>query len=141
MKYIANTTRRLKIVAIDDSQMILNFLKAFFGKEYDVTTYGSTSEALKDLSEGKVFPDCILSDFYLGNDMTGLEFISQYKELDSTTPILILSGSCEMNQKLECLQSGAADFVTKPFNPMELDVRVKNALSISSHENTYRHAV
>jgi len=140
MKTLRNTLNKPKIIAIDDSPMLVNFLKTFLSKAYDVTTYTSTSEALKELSEGAISPDCILTDFYLGNDLTGLAFITQLKEIDPIIPVLVLSGSCDMNQKITCLQNGAADFISKPFNPMELDVRIKNALS-SSQSNTYRHAI
>jgi len=129
------------IVAIDDSQMILNFLKIYLGKEYEVITYTSTSSALNDLVSGNVNPDCILTDFYLGNDLTGLEFIKKLNEIDPMIPALVLSGSCDMNQKIDCLANGAVDFIQKPFNPMELRVRIKNALSIGPSLNHYRHAI
>ena len=141
MKPFKNTPNKPKIIAIDDSPMLINFLGNFLSKEYDVTTYMSTSEALKDLSEGKVQPDFILTDYYLGNDLTGLEFIQALKKVDPIIPVLVLSGSVDMHQKIECLKNGAVDFVSKPFNPMELDARIKNTLSVSPQLNQYRHAV
>ena len=141
MKTLTNTSNKPTIIAIDDSPMLVNFLQKYLCKAYNVITYTSTSETLKDLSEGKISPDCILTDYYLGKDLTGLEFIKELKEVDPIIPVLVLSGSVDTKEKIECLQSGAADFVSKPFNPMELSVRIKNALLVSPQINMYRHAV
>lgn len=138
---MTNTTKKSKIIVIDDSPMLLKFLQSYLSEEYDVTAYSSTSEALKDLSEGRVAPDCILTDYYLGQDLTGLEFVQQLKEVDPIIPVLVLSGSVDMQQKIACLRNGAVDFVSKPFNPMELDARIKNAIAISPQLNQYRYAV
>ena len=100
MKTIKNISQKPNIIAIDDSPMLANFLKRFLTKDYNVTIYSSTSDALKDLSEGTISPDCIITDYYLGNDLTGLEFTKQLKEIDPIIPILFLSGSCDMNQSL-----------------------------------------
>ena len=40
-------------------------------------------------------------------------------------PIIILSGNGQSNNRIRCLQAGAADFVTKPFNPLELELKVE----------------
>ena len=141
MKTLNNTSDKSIIVVIDDSPMLVNFLRSFLRRTYKVVAYSSTSEALKDLSEGKISPDCILTDYYLGKDLTGLEFIQQLKNVDPIIPVLVLSGSVDMNQKIACLQNGAVDFVSKPFNPLELDARIKNALAFSPQLNYYQHAI
>lgn len=129
------------IVAIDDSPMILKFLTIYLEKEYEVHTYDSTLTALQHLSEGHVTPDCILTDFNLGNDLTGLQFTKELKKIDPIIPVLILSGSCDIDTKIKCLQEGAVDFVNKPFNPKELVARIQKALSISPQLNQYRDAI
>ncbi|MBC6400770.1 MAG: response regulator [Ekhidna sp.] len=141
MKTIKYTTKKPTVITIDDSPMMTNFLKVFLSKDYDVTAYNSTTKALKELSGGVVSPDCILTDFHVANDLTGLEFIAKLKEVDPIIPVLVLSGSCDMNQKIACLKNGAVDFISKPFNPMELNVRINNALTASSQLNQYRYAV
>lgn len=136
-----NTTIKPAVIVIDDSPMILSFLKSYLGKTYEVTTYSSTSEALEDLSEGRVDAECVLTDYHVEQDLTGLEFIQQLKEVDPIVPVLVLSGSVDINQRVKCLQNGAVDFVSKPFNPMELDARIKNAIAISPQLNQYRNAM
>ncbi|NQZ77973.1 MAG: response regulator [Ekhidna sp.] len=135
------TPRQQTLLLIDDSPMIRNFLQAFFSEEYTVLAYSSTSKALEDLSEGTVSPDCILTDFYLGKDLNGLEFVQTLKEIDPAIPVMILSGSCDMKQKVECLENGAADFVNKPFSPLELDARVRNILPVSANQIPYRNVI
>ena len=141
MKKLDKTSTKPKMIAIDDCKVMRFFLQRFLSDTYDITIYQSTSAALKDVSEGLVQPDCILTDFYLGDDITGQEFIQQVKAIDPVVPVIVLSGSCNTDQKLGCLKNGAADFVTKPFNPKELDVRITNALTFSSSAAKYRYAV
>lgn len=142
MKTVTNNTYKSRIIAIDDSPMILTFLQSYLEKTYDVTTYRSTSKALRDLSQGAIVPDCILTDFNLGeSDLNGLEFIKQLKVFDPNTPVLVLCGQVDIHQKISCLQSGAVDFVSKPFNPMELEVRLKNVLSVSKQLSFYQDAI
>ena len=140
MKLHKHTDRKV-LVAIDDSYMILHFLKQYLENDYEVITYSSSSEAVKDITSGKVNPDCILTDYYMPDELTGLDVIHKLNEAGSEVPIMVLSGSCDMNQKIECLTSGAVDFVNKPFNPGELEARIQNALAVSSNHQVYRHAV
>ena len=130
-----NTSKKPQLIAIDDSPTLANFLKIFLQKTYDVMIYKSTSQALEDIAAGFVTPDCIVTDYYLGNDTSGLDFILQLKQIDPITPVLVLSGSCDVNERIACLENGATDFISKPFNPKELEVRIKNALG-SSYFNT-----
>ena len=141
MKAYTNTTDKPHIVAIDDSPIILSFLSNFLKERFEVTTFRSTSEALKHLTEGIIMPDCVVTDYHLRNDLSGLEFTQELKQVDPILPVLVLSGSCNMNEKIQCLQSGAVDFVSKPFNPMELNVRIANAIALNPQRNQYRHAV
>ncbi len=128
MKNLRQPSSRPQMIAIDDCRVMRLFLQRFLSKTYDITIYQSTSAALEDLSDGVTQPDCILTDFDLGNDLTGQEFIESVKEIDPAVPVIVLSGSCNSNQKLGCLENGASDFISKPFNPRELEVRINIAL-------------
>ncbi len=136
-----NIRRKPIIVAIDDSPMILNFLKSYLSDSNEVITYQSTSTALEELSSGLVAPDCVVTDYYLGKDLTGLEFTMELKKVDPIIPVMILSGSCDTGQKIACLEQGAIDFMVKPFNPKELKARIRNALSTAPQVNGYFHAL
>ena len=60
----------------------------------------------------------------------GLQVIEQVKSSGffNTIPILILSGEDNTDSKIECLEAGADDYLVKPFNPRELEARLKNIL-------------
>lgn len=128
------------ILAIDDSSMILNFLKGFLKKDFNVVAYSSTAEALEDIAVCAISPDCILSDYYLPSDLSGLEFLHRLKQIDPQIPLLFLSGSCDVDQTIKCLNRGAFDFIKKPFNPKELVARLNKAINSKGSKN-YRYAV
>ncbi len=71
-------------------------------------------------------PDLILLDLGLP-DIDGLELIRRIRA-ESTTPIVILSGRYEEREKVEALERGADDYVTKPFGVDELNARLRAAL-------------
>jgi two-component system KDP operon response regulator KdpE len=71
-------------------------------------------------------PDIILLDLGLP-DMDGLQIVRRVRR-EATTPIVILSGRYEEREKVEALDRGADDYVTKPFGVDELDARLRVAL-------------
>lgn len=74
-------------------------------------------------------PDLIISDINMPN-MNGAEFLDYIKknELFKSIPFVILSGEDSTSQKIELLEKGAEDYISKPFNPMELKVRLKKII-------------
>jgi two-component system, OmpR family, KDP operon response regulator KdpE len=71
-------------------------------------------------------PDLVLLDLGLP-DMDGLDLIRRFRR-EATTPIVILSGRYEEREKVEALERGADDYVTKPFGVDELHARLRVAL-------------
>lgn len=71
-------------------------------------------------------PDIILLDLGLP-DMDGLQIVGRVRK-EAATPIVILSGRYEEREKVEALDRGADDYVTKPFGVDELDARLRVAL-------------
>jgi DNA-binding response OmpR family regulator len=73
-------------------------------------------------------PDLIITDIMMPYS-SGLELISKVKETGSTTKIIVLSSMGQENVIVEAFNLGADDFITKPFSPIELSMRVKRLLT------------
>jgi DNA-binding response OmpR family regulator len=116
-----------KILAVDDELSICLLLENFLSRNYDVTTINDGLEALKWLDSN--LPDLIISDIHMPN-LDGFEFLSKLRERGFTkhTPVIMLSGRSESKERIKCYKLGAQDYLTKPFNPEELDELVKKNL-------------
>ncbi len=61
-------------------------------------------------------------------DMSGLEVLKQFRKKGGVTPVLVLTGQDKVNQKIEGLDAGADDYLTKPFHVQELTARLRSLL-------------
>jgi two-component system, OmpR family, KDP operon response regulator KdpE len=114
-----------RILVVDDEKQILRMLKvALEGNGYDVAEATSGRDGL---NQAALFhPDLIVLDLGLP-DMDGLEVIKRLREW-AQTPIIILSVREHEDDKIEALDAGADDFITKPFSMGELLARLRVAL-------------
>ncbi|KEO75154.1 response regulator transcription factor [Anditalea andensis] len=117
-----------KLLIVDDEPSIRLILEHYFKKEYDVTITSNGQEGMDYLEKGFVI-DAIIADYDMPI-MNGLDFIKQLRAstLFKNLPLIMLSGKDETSNKILCLKHGADDYVSKPFNPEELDLRIKNIL-------------
>ena len=116
-----------KILAIDDELSMRTLLEFFLKDTYEIATVGSGEEALQWLDQS--IPDLIISDIEM-KGMNGFEFLKQVRLRGYTkhTPVIMLSGKAESKERVKCYQLGAQDYLTKPFNPEELNELVKKNL-------------
>jgi len=116
-----------KILVVDDEISICMLLENFLSLDYDVITINDAEEALGWL-EGNL-PDLIISDIQM-NNMDGFGFLSKVRQRGFTkhTPFIMLSARAESKERIRCYQLGAQDYLTKPFNPEELEELVKKNL-------------
>jgi two-component system KDP operon response regulator KdpE len=113
------------ILVVDDEAQIRRVLRTTLaGLGYTVRTAGDGVEALTILREW--LPDLIITDLSMPN-LGGLELCSRVRK-SSQVPIIVLSVRGEEKLKVEALDSGADDYVTKPFNMNELLARVRAGL-------------
>ena len=115
----------IKILVTEDDHYMQAILEEFLGKNYNVEIFPNGMSALASIQNGSI-PDLIIAD--LNTPMiSGLELIEQVKISDfyNAIPIIILSGEESTAKRIECLNKGADDFVVKPFNPAELEARIK----------------
>jgi len=116
--------RRNVLVVDDEAQITRSLRTALSGNGYNVRTAGDGDEAL-EVMRGWT-PDLVITDLSMPN-MQGLELCSRIRT-KSQVPIIVLSVRGEERAKVEALDAGADDYVTKPFNLNELLARVRAGL-------------
>ncbi len=117
-----------RILIIDDKPSLSRLVVQFLNKSYDLTTREDGLQGLAWLQEGNI-PDLILTDLQMPH-LDGFEFISRVKESGffKDIPIVVLSSRDSSNDRIKCLKMGAEDYLVKPFNPEELQVRIERIL-------------
>jgi DNA-binding response OmpR family regulator len=120
----------MKILVCDDDEALVSMIRFKLTRENlgDITKAVDGREA-KALLKTEEF-DLVITDIHMPFH-SGLE-ITEYirKELNKSTPIIILSAEGLENTVLQAFEIGANDFITKPFSPAELAVRVRRILKI-----------
>jgi DNA-binding response OmpR family regulator len=119
----------MKILVAEDEPLMLMAIEAKLRNDgYEVVGVGDGREALKAFEAST--PDLIITDILMPYT-SGLELIGIVKSHTSANiPIIVLSALGQEETVMEAFQLGADDFLTKPFNPTELSVRVKRLLKI-----------
>ncbi len=113
------------ILLCDDEEDILYALKVYLqNPEYQFFEAHTGKEAVRIVQENMI--DLVLMDIMMP-EMNGLEALSEIRKF-SNVPVLFLTAKSEEMDKIVGLGEGADDYVTKPFNPMELVARVKSQL-------------
>lgn len=117
---------KLKLLVIDDEPQIRRQLKiGLEGYGYEVLMAATADDAMIQTAQQN--PDMIILDISLGSGPDGIEVCRRLREW-SKTPIIMLSVHGEDKTKVEALQSGADDYLTKPFSMAELEARIQAVL-------------
>ena len=115
----------MHILVIDDDDRIRELLKAFLKKnKFKVSTSANARNAKKLIKEFAF--DLIILDVMMP-DETGLELLQNLGN-EFSTPVLLLTALDQTNDRINGLKSGADDYLTKPFDPEELLLRINNIL-------------
>ncbi|PEF32944.1 response regulator transcription factor, partial [Bacillus wiedmannii] len=123
-----------KILIVDDDKAIRHLIATYLENEgMETHPVEDAIIALKRLEETEV--DLILLDIMMPN-MDGIEACMKIRE-KRNIPIIMLSAKSEDIDKIQGLASGADDYVSKPFNPLELIARVKSQLRRFKKYNTH----
>ena len=117
-----------KILVVDDKIAIAKVLSIYLASDYDCIWLPNGIEGVKWLQEGNI-PDLIISDIRMP-EMRGDEFLEWIKsnQLFKHIPVVMLSSEDSTTERIRLLQEGAEDYIVKPFNPMELKVRIKKII-------------
>jgi two-component system KDP operon response regulator KdpE len=115
----------LRVLVVDDEPAILRFLRAGLTSQGYVVSEAENGRTALDLVRRKV-ADLVVLDLGLP-DIDGLAVVKQLRESGETLPIIILSSRSNEGAKVEALDLGADDYVTKPFGIDELLARIRAA--------------
>ncbi|MEO8041267.1 MAG: response regulator transcription factor [Acidobacteriota bacterium] len=125
-----------RIIVIDDEFQITRVLKRSLGAHrYDVRTASDGASGLDLFRDFQ--PDLVITDLSMP-EMSGIEVCREIRRL-SSVPIIILSVRGEEQTKVEALDAGADDYITKPFGMDELLARVRAALRRSPDEKGWSY--
>lgn len=122
------TANKYTILVIEDESNINNIVSAL------LQANGYKTISARSCGSGKMLfashhPDLVILDLGLP-DADGTEFLREIRR-DSFTPVIVLSARTEESEKVDALDLGANDYVTKPFGSAELIARVRSALRSS----------
>lgn len=116
----------MNILVLDDEAEIADLVELFLKNEgYNVYKFYSSSEAIKCINSTPL--DLALLDVMLP-DTDGFTILRKIREEGFRFPVIMLTAKVEDNDKIIGLSLGADDYITKPFNPLEMVSRVKAQL-------------
>ena len=127
-KLLPQQMKKHRILIVEDEKPIRDMVYfALDSDGYDIVEAVNGAQATEQLAQD--LPSLILMDWMLP-DVTGLELVRRIKrdEITSHIPIIMLTAKTEERDKIEGLDSGADDYMTKPFSPKELSTRIKKLL-------------
>lgn len=117
-----------KILIADVKSSITNLLIQFLSNHYTIEIKEDGVESLVWLQQGN-FPDLIIANLHLPT-LNGIELLERVKESGyfRNIPIIITSNSDNSSDRIQCLKLGAADYITKPYNPEDLLIQIEKLL-------------
>lgn len=130
--HIKKESNTMKILIVDDDKDIVELLSIYVKNEgYEVERAYNGKEAITKLNTNPDIGLMILD--IMMPQMDGLAVVREVRK-DSQIPVLMLSAKTDDLDKIQGLIQGADDYVTKPFNPLEVMARVKSLLRRSQHD-------
>ncbi len=136
-----------RVLIIEDNQTMRQGMEKTLKKAgFKITSAASGGDGLEMLQQQE--PHCVISDLKM-SEMDGIEVMQKIHQRNAQIPVMIITAFGTIEKAVEAMKLGACDFITKPFPPELLRVKVKQALEISRlnrekdqlfHENQYLKA-
>jgi two-component system response regulator HydG len=121
-----------KILLIEDDVAFCKLLEKFLiKKSFEVTTAFSAAEAKSKVKNSEF--DLIITDLRLP-DYDGILLMAEIKAIRPAVPVLLMTGYSDVSTAVKAIKNGAADYISKPFNPEEVLLVINNALHSNSKE-------
>lgn len=123
------TLPRARLLIVDDEPINIRMLDAMLRDDYDISVAASGEQALKRASMTP--PDLILLDIQMSG-MDGYEVCRRLKESEDTRniPVIFITAKTDISEEIHGLELGAVDYITKPFHPTIVRVRLRNHLEL-----------
>lgn len=122
------------ILIVDDTPRNIQVLgTVLHGQDYQIAVSSNGTDAIERAK--KIIPDLILLDIMMPG-MDGFEVCLKLKQVPETKdiPVIFLTAKRETEDVVKGFECGAVDYITKPFNPVELFARVKNHINLKKSE-------
>ena len=114
-----------KICLVEDEESLNNLMKSYIEKEgYEVIQFFKGLPALEYIGKEKI--DLWILDIMLGDTISGYDLIKKIREFDKNVPVIFTSARDQDLDKILGLELGSDDYVTKPYSPKELVLRINN---------------
>jgi DNA-binding NtrC family response regulator len=118
-------SKAMKIAIVDDEKDMRQSISQWLALSgFDTETFASAEDALKGLSAD--YPGIVVSDVRMPG-MDGMQLLRKIKSLDSTLPVIMITGHGDVPMAVEAMRVGAFDFLEKPFNPDRMTELAKKA--------------
>ena len=118
-------SKAMKIAIVDDEKDMRQSISQWLALSgFDTETFASAEEALKGV--GPDYPGIVVSDIKMPG-MDGMQFLRKLKGVDSTLPVIMITGHGDVPMAVEAMRIGAFDFLEKPFNPDRMTELAKKA--------------
>ncbi|PIE15741.1 MAG: DNA-binding response regulator [Rhodobacterales bacterium] len=115
----------MKIAIVDDERDMRQSIGQWLALSgFDTETFASAEDALKAL--GPDYPGVVVSDIKMPG-MDGMQFLKRLMSIDSTLPVIMITGHGDVPMAVEAMRVGAYDFLEKPFNPDKMTELAKKA--------------
>ena len=118
-----------RVLVVDDELGVQESLRLLLKQEFEVTTAGDVDTALRAIETET--PDLILLDLLMPG-RNGMELLHEVDERGLRIPVVVLSASKTVATAVEAMKRGAVDFITKPFEPEALRLKVRQLLAHSA---------
>ena len=116
------------LLIVDDSPVMRTLLSEVLRDDYAVSTASDGVEALEHLLTAEPV-DAMVLDLSMPR-MGGVELLGRIRQMAAflQLPVVVVSGHYESLERISAIEAGANDFMTKPFNPLELKLRLSRLL-------------
>lgn len=123
---------RSTILVVDDEEMVKQRLKDTMSEEFDIIDASDGKEALEILEANSGRISVVLLDLIMPV-MDGFQFMNEFRKHQeyNNIPVIVATANDDWHSEQKCLEAGVWDFVMKPYNPVLLQFRIRNAIDKS----------